>query len=151
MVGWDEFERVLPQVAAAARRLFERNEVAFLATVSSTGRPRIHPIVPRVIDGRLMAFITRSSPKLRDLRERRQLAVHLLPGAEDEEVCLSGEAVEADSDPVLRSRAANRMGFATGVDQGHVLFELLLDGALHTRWLDFGTADHRPIRTVWRM
>lgn len=151
MIGWGEFETVLPRVAAAARRLLERNEVAFLATVSSTGRPRIHPFVPRVIDGRLMAFITRSSPKIRDLIERRQFSVHLLPGNEDEEVCLSGEAIEVDSEPELRRRAANLMGFATGVDESHVLFELLLDRALHTQWLGFGTPDHRPSRTVWRL
>jgi hypothetical protein len=97
-----------------------------------------------------MAFIMRSSPKIHDLRERRQFIVHLLPGDEDEEVCLGGEAIEVDSEPDLRRRAAESMGFATGVDESHVLFELRLDHALHTRWLDFGTPDHRPSRTVWR-
>lgn len=151
MIGWGELETTAPRMAAAARRLLEHDEVAFLATVSSTGRPRIHPFVPRVLDERLVAFISSSSPKIRDLRERRQFSIHTLPGDEDEEAYLSGEAVEVDSDLELRRHAMNAMGFATGVDQSHVLFEFLFDRALHTEWLDFGTPRHRPSRTTWRL
>lgn len=151
MIGWSDLESAAPAVMSAGHRLLKRNEVAFMATVSATGRPRVHPFVPRVVDGRLVAFISSASPKLRDLRDRRQVAIHALPGAEDEEFCLSGEAVELTSDPDLRARAVEAMGFATGVDSDHVLFEFVFDRALHTRWLDFGTPDHRPSRSVWRL
>jgi hypothetical protein len=30
-----------------------------------------------------------------------------------------------------------------------VLFEFLIERALWTRWLDFGTPDHRPLRQRW--
>jgi len=39
MIRWNELERVAPGIAATGRRLLELNEVAFLATVSSEGRP----------------------------------------------------------------------------------------------------------------
>ena len=43
------------------------------------------------------------------------------------------------------------MGFATGVDAQHLLYEFGIDRALWTRWLDFGTPDHRPDRRIWRL
>ena len=149
MIAWGELESTAPLIADAGRRLLRLNEVAFLATVSSTGRPRLHPFVPRVVDRRLIAFIMNDSPKIKDLRERHQFSIHTLPGAEDEEFYVSGYAIEIATDPDLRARAADAMGFATGVDSNHVLFEFLFDRALHTEWLDFGTASHRPSRNIW--
>jgi len=149
VISWRELEAAAPLIADAGRRLLQRNEIAFLATVSSTGRPRLHPFVPRVVDSRLIAFIMNDSPKIRDLRERHQFSVHTLPGAEDEEFCVSGRAIELISEPDLRARAAEVMGFATGIDSSHVLFEFLFDRALHTEWLDFGMASHRPRRNIW--
>jgi hypothetical protein len=150
MNNWTTFAEAAPEIAQAGVRLLNLNEVAFLATVSASGRPRLHPFVPRIVDGALVAFVLDSSPKIVDLRVRRQYAIHLLPGDEDEEVFISGEAVERDHLDVFRERAADAMGFATGVDAHHILFEFLFDRALHTRWLDFGTKNHRPVRQVWR-
>lgn len=150
MIEWSDLELTAPSIAEAGARLLGLNEVAFLATVSASGRPRIHPFVPRVVEGRLLAFIMSSSPKIHDLRERSVFSIHALPGAEDEEFYVSGKAVELATDHPLRPIAADAMGFATGVDSNHVLFQFLLDRALHTKWLDFGTAKHRPVHTVWR-
>jgi len=149
LAGWREFERLAPEIAGAGRRLLERSEVAMLATVSASGRPRLHPFVPRIVDGRFLAFIMDSSPKIQDLRIRRQFALHALPGEHDEEFLVSGEAVELDPGLPVRDRAADAMGFATGVDAHHVLFEFRFDRALHTEWLDFGTPDHRPRYSRW--
>ena len=151
LLGWDEFGHRAPKIADAGERLLERNEVAFLATVSAGGRPRIHPFVPRVVDGRLIAFIMASSPKIHDLVERGQCSIHALPGAEDEEFYVSGEAVFCDDDVELRALAAEAMGFATGVDEHHILFEFRFDRALWTRWLDFGTPQHRPEYLRWNL
>ena len=68
MLAWDEFVHQCPAITSAGVRLLELNEVAFLATVSASGRPRIHPFVPRIVQGRLVAFIMDSSPKIQDLR-----------------------------------------------------------------------------------
>ena len=150
MRSWGEFASSAGTLADVGTRLLERNEVAFLATVSSSGRPRIHPFVPKVVDGRLIAFIMDSSPKIHDLRTRRQYTVHTLPGDEDEEFMVSGRAIACDDERDFRDSAAAAMGFATGVDEHHILFEFLIDRALWTRWLDFGTKDHRPEYVRWR-
>ena len=125
------------------------NEVAFLATVDGHGKPRLHPFVPRIVRGRLVAFVMDSSPKIRDLDARAHYAMHTLPGPEDEECFIAGRALHRDGDQDLRQAAARAMGFATGVDHHHVLYELTIDRALWTRWLDFGTPDHRPERIRW--
>ena len=91
-----------------------------------------------------------TSPKKRDLDERHQHGIHASLGAEDEEVYLSGAAVMRDADRALRAEADVAMGFATGpADDHHVLYEFLIDRAMWTRWLDFGTPDHRPDRVIW--
>lgn len=151
MIGWEEFEQVAPEIASAGTRLLALNEVAFLATVSATGRPRIHPFVPRVVRARLVAFVMDSSPKINDLNVRRQFAIHTLPGDEDEEFFVSGEAMHCDSETKLRNAAADAMGFAAGVDAHHILYEFRFDRALWTQWLDFNTPRHRPNYTHWRL
>ena len=150
MLGWGEFTLKSPQVSSAGARLMELNEVAFLATTSSTGRPRLHPFVPRVVEHRLIAFIMDSSPKIQDLIVRRQYAIHTLPGPEDEEFFVSGVAVICTDEDEFRNSAAEAMGFVTGVDEHHILFEFKMDRALWTRWLDFGKPDHRPNRLLWK-
>ena len=151
MIPWCQFADEAPDIAAAGLRLLARNEVAFLATVSSTGRPRIHPFVPRIVRGRFVAFIMDSSPKIRDLDTRRQCSIHTLPGHEDEEFFISGAAECCNNEITFRDQAAVAMGFATGVDEHHILYEFQFDRALWTRWLDFGTPDHRPEHSRWRL
>jgi len=150
MPGWGEFAGAAPSIATAGQKLLALNEVAFLATTSKTGRPRLHPFVPRVVEQRLVAFIMDSSPKIRDLEIRRHYAIHTLPGNEDEEFFISGDACRYSGDSSFRNSAAEAMGFATGVDEHHILYEFEIDRALWTRWLDFGTANHRPERQLWK-
>jgi len=151
VLDWHHFAAAAPDISAAGRRLLELNEVAFLATASATHRPRIHPFVPRIVAGRFVAFIMDSSPKFNDLQIRRQYSVHTLPGEEDEEFFAGGEADCCDGEAEFRNAAADAMGFAAGIDQHHVLFEFRFDRALHTRWLDFGSSDHRPQRVRWTL
>ncbi|NKC01941.1 MAG: hypothetical protein GKR90_26045 [Pseudomonadales bacterium] len=151
MIAWSHFERECPDIASAGLRLLELNEVAFLATVSKTGRPRVHPFVPRIVEARLVAFIMDSSPKIKDLASQRQFSIHALPGPEDEEFFISGEVEICNNESAFRSASAEAMGFATGVDEHHILYEFLIDRALWTRWLDFGMPDHRPEYVRWTL
>ena len=80
MGSWAEFERAAPEIADAGTRLLAGNEVAFLATVSASGRPRLHPFCPAVIGGRLWAFVMEESPKRRDLDENGYFAIHAFLG-----------------------------------------------------------------------
>ena len=149
MVSWQDFAAAVPDIAIAGTRLLQANEVAFIATVAASGRPRIHPFVPKIVEGRLVAFIMDSSPKIIDLRQRGDYALHMLPGEDDEEFFIGGSTLELAAEDGFRISAGTAMGFATGIDDHHVQFELLIDRALWTRWLDFGTADHRPCRSTW--
>ena len=151
MLNWDRFAAEAPEISQAGVRLLKKNEVAFLATVSATARPRIHPFVPRIVEGRLVAFIMDSSPKIRDLQVRRQYSLHTLPGDKDEEFFLGGEAECCNGEIDFREAAANAMGFATGVDEFHILYEFIIDKALWTTWLDFGTTNHRPEYVRWTL
>lgn len=150
MPGWREFKTKAPEIAQAGVRLLAANEVAFLATVSKAGRPRIHPFVPKIVDDRLVAFIGDRSPKYFDLIERRWYAVHALPGAEDEEFYIAGEAIGCNDEAAFRERAGEAMGFVTALRDDEQLFEFRIDSALWTRWLDFGTPNHRPEYVRWR-
>ncbi|MBO6506833.1 MAG: pyridoxamine 5'-phosphate oxidase family protein [Kordiimonadaceae bacterium] len=149
MLTWLQFQDVEAEMSQAAVALLNQNEVAFLATVSKRGRPRIHPFVPKIVDGHLVAFIMDNSPKLGDLKVRKKYGIHTLPGKEDEQFYLSGEATNCDNNTQLREAAEIAMGFATGVDEHHILHEFRLERALWTTWLDFGTPDHRAFHKRW--
>jgi hypothetical protein len=151
MHRWSAFEARAPEIAAAGRRLLNQHEVAFLATVSAAGRPRIHPFVWKIVEGALVGFIIDRSPKRRDLDARRHYAIHSWLGEEDEEFYVAGEAAQRNSDTVLRKAADAAMGYATGsADEHHILYEFLIDQALWTTWADFGTPKHRPVYRRWR-
>lgn len=151
MLNWADFAAAAPDIAAAGLRLIDPNEVALLATVSADGRPRIHPFVLKIVDGRAVAFILKTSPKKRDLDEREFYTIHAQPGPEDEEFMISGKAVCIHEEETFRARALKAMGFITEAEEAEILYEFLIDRALSTRWLDFGTPNHRPERTVWTM
>ena len=150
MLRWGEFCLSAPEITSAGTRLLKRNEVAFLATTSQTGRPGIHPFVPRVVSDRLVAFIMDSSPKIHDLEVRRPYVIHTLPGDEDEEFLVSGNAIACPGESNFRNSVADAMGFVTRVDEHHILYEFKIDRAFWTRWLDFGTPNHRPSRRLWK-
>ena len=150
MLTWIDFEKAAPQIASAGRRLTDPNEVALLATTSATGRPRLHPFVIKFVEGRAVAFILTKSAKKKDLDERHFYAIHAMPGEEDEEFMMAGRAICINDDKDFRSRALKAMGFVTKNDHAETLYEFQIDHALWTKWQDFGTPDHRPVRKVWR-
>jgi hypothetical protein len=146
--GWQPFDGGGAALAAAGERLFAAAPagIALLATVSASGRPRIHPFMPRVVEGRLRAFVITDSPKARDL-ERRPCTIHAQPAEEDEEFWVSGRAHRI-AELALIERMADAMEWAKPGEES--LFEFDLDLAGWTRWLDFGTPRHRPLHHRWR-
>ncbi len=75
MAGWRDLESDAPELAAfGVSRL--TSGPAYLATVHADGRPRVHPVQPIIGEGHLFVFMEPTSPKARDLRERRSLALH---------------------------------------------------------------------------
>ena len=75
MLRWSDFARDVPELAAfGAGRLLAGP--AYLATVAADGLPRVHPVTPIVAPHGLYVFMEPTSPKGRDLRERRGFAIH---------------------------------------------------------------------------
>ena len=148
MIPWRAFDAVAPDMAAAGLRLLtdEGGEptVAFLATVGADGRPRMHPFIPAVVDGRLWAFVI-VSPKQSDLDRRGSYSIHSVPGADDESFFVSGAATRVD-DESLRATVASAMPYSD-IDERHLLYEFLVDRALWTTW----TTPTSPAHRHWRL
>ena len=134
-------------MAEAGRRLLP--EVAFLATVSTRGRPRVHPFCPAITEGRLWAFVIEKSPKRRDLDSNGYFAIHALPGHEDEQFYCTGRAVRV-CDPTLRDAVLAAMPYDDADDPPHVLYEFFLETALWTTWENFQKPGMRPVHRWWR-
>jgi len=154
MLSWHDFAAEAPEHAAHGEKLLGTNKpgsdyasgLGYLATVRKDGGPRIHPISPALIDGRLYAFILRSSPKRGDLLRDDRFALHSFPyplseDYTDEEFYITGRA-SLVNDEGIRQAVANAC--LDDVEQGDV-FELLLERALrksrdggsliYTRWV----------------
>jgi hypothetical protein len=145
VTSWADFERAAPDLAAVGRRLLP--EVAFLATVSRAGRPRVHPMCPAIVDGRLWAFIMDSSPKRHDLDRSGEYAMHALPGAEDEQFFVAGRAALVEA-TALRAAVLAAMPY-DDADATHLLYEFDVDRVLWTRWENFQRPGMRPVHQRW--
>ena len=146
MATWSDLEREAPEIADAGRRLL--GEVAFLATVSGQGRPRLHPFCPALCQGSLWAFVMERSPKRRDLDANGYFAIHALPGPQDEEFYVAGCATRV-TDPNARQQVLGAMPY-DDADEQHLLYEFPLDRALWTTWANFQQPGMRPVHRVWK-
>ena len=146
MATWADLESEAPEIAEAGRRLLP--EVSFLATVSTRGRPRVHPFCPAFAGGRLWAFVIEESPKRRDLDANGHFAVHALPGREDEQFYVAG-AASRSLDPDLRRLVLQAMPY-DDADERHLLYEFLPDRALWTTWENFQKPGMRPLHRLWQ-
>ena len=146
-VGWQPLVVGAARLADAGERLLAAAPagIALLGTVAGEGRPRIHPFMPRVLEGRLYAWVITGSPKARDL-ERRPYTIHTALADEDEEFWVSGRAHPAE-DAGVAERTLGAMPWAK--PEHERLFEFDLDRAGWTVWLDFGTPNHRPRHHRW--
>jgi hypothetical protein len=144
---WRDFEAAAPVIARAGRALLEDAPgvpgVAFLATVGAGSRPRMHPFIPAIVDGRLWAFVI-VSPKQRDLERDGWYAIHSRLGASDESFFVAGGACRIDDIP-LRSLVGESMPYG-GIDDRHVLYEFGIDRAMWTTWTTPTMPDHHHWR-----
>jgi hypothetical protein len=128
VVPWSEFALAAPALAAfGADRLLR--PPAYLATVTGDGGARVHPVTPIVSATGLYVFMEPTSPKGRDLRERRRFAMHNgVPDTEGSggEFFLSGEGIPVVDD-VVRAGAVAAASYEPA--ERYVLFELLVGSA----------------------
>jgi hypothetical protein len=130
MAQWHSFARAAPALAAFGQSCLERPPtVSYLGTIAADGLPRVHPVTPIVGDGRLFLFMEPTSPKARDLHERRVFALHNgVPDGDGTggEFFVRGLA-EPVEDPALRSVAAAAANYDAA--DRYVLFELTVSEA----------------------
>lgn len=127
-VAWGEFADLEPQLARFGRELLTAAP-AYLATVRSSGAPRVRPVTPIFTDSGLFLFMEPTSPKARDLRERAWFSIH--NGVPDNagsggEFNIEGRGVAVD-EPEMWSFVASASSYAP-LDR-YVLFEFRLSEA----------------------
>jgi hypothetical protein len=147
MAQWHSFARAAPALAAFGLSCLERPPtVSYLGTIAADGLPRVHPVTPIVGDGRLFLFMEPTSPKVRDLRERRVFALHNgVPDGDGTggEFFVRGLA-EPVEDPALRSVAAAAASYEAA--DRYVLFELTVAEARCNGYGDVTLPDPRRWR-----
>src|SRR5258705_11532227 len=75
MKSWVHFTASVPDLAeTGVKRLADR--VAYLATISEDGAPRVHPVVPHIAEGSLFVYMDPASPKVQDLASDQRYALH---------------------------------------------------------------------------
>ena len=141
MGTWSEMAAARPEMEERARALFLIEQpdapgpagLGYLATVRADGGPRVHPVSPAVIDGRLHVFILNGSPKAADLDRDRRYALHSWPkpfeddGFDDEEFYLTGQAT-----PVIDDERHTSVSAAVGDNPASGRsFELDIERAMH--------------------
>jgi hypothetical protein len=145
-VSWQELEDQATALADFGARRLTGPGLAYLATVTEAGAPRVHPVTPIVARGHLFVFMEPTSPKGRDLERGSRYALHCAVEDQDGgegEFRVAGSARRV-TDPALRELASDHAPY-TPMDH-YVLFELLVGDAFSTVYADDGT----PIRQRWR-
>jgi hypothetical protein len=147
MAQWHSFARAAPALAAFGQSCLERPPtVSYLGTIAADGLPRVHPVTPIVGDGRLFLFMEPTSPKVRDLRDRRVFALHNgVPDGDGTggEFFVRGLA-EPVEDPAVRSVAAAAASYDAA--DRYVLFELTVAEARCIGYGDVTLPDPRRWR-----
>ena len=146
MANWAELEAAEPDLAAAGWTLLARG-IAYLATVRPDGVPRVHPVTPIRSGDELYVSISRTTTKFGDLRRDPRLALHALPGEDDEEFYLAG-VVREDTDPIRKRQAHGDAIFTPVAADPLMAFDL--ERCLWSRWINVGQPDTYPERRVWR-
>ena len=141
MATWAEMAAARPALEARGRELFLIEQpdapgpagLGYLATIRADGGPRVHPVSPAVLDGRLYVYVLMKSPKVEDLRRDGRYALHSWPkpftddGFDDEEFYVSGRAA-AVADDDLHRRISAAVGDKPESGQS---FELDIERAMH--------------------
>jgi hypothetical protein len=151
MAAWAEFETAAPDMAAFGRGQLDKTGAGFLATLRRNGAPRLHPVVPIIVSGRLWLFVNPSSPKFHDLRRDGRYVLHALIDSEDNEFLVGGRVRAMNHDRALWSTVASAAPYRIPAEReaSHFLFELLIDYAATTTWYHPGQPDTRPTHRVW--
>jgi hypothetical protein len=146
MPSWAEFEAAAPEIAAVGRGLLDRHHMAYLATVRRDGSPRLHPVSPFIIGGRLFVATPPSSPKAEDQRRHGRYMLHALPGDDDAEFSVRGRVALL---PAGDDRGAVLAQAPHWVRTDDCIFEYDIDEAASAYWVNAGKPGTYPVRRKW--
>jgi hypothetical protein len=150
MVTWKQFMQSNPYLAKQGESQFFQYGVglAFLATIRKDGAPRVHPVCPVISNGGLYILITPQSPKKWDLLRDGRYSLQAFPQdrPDSDEFYLSGYAELIENLRLFESVFDDAKHMA---NREEVLFELLIERAMHTIWEGFGTPEFGPVHNKW--
>ena len=147
MATWSDLLEAQPEIGAVGVALLEKHGMAYLATVRADGAPRVHPVCPFVIDGRLYVATPRTSPKARDQLRDPRIVLHLLPGENDDEFRIRGRARAVTDE---EARAAIRAAGPHFLKDDDYYFEYDIEEAATAYWEHVGQPGTYPVRRSWR-
>jgi hypothetical protein len=144
-MSWQGLAASAEDLAAfGAERLHDK--VAYLATVTVDGGPRLHPVRPVITGGHLFLFMEPTSPKVGDLQHDGRYVLHCT-ATSDQPWDLREFSVEGTARQVAGTDARDlaNSGSSFPRDDRLVLFELDVASASSTVY----GSDGRPQRQRW--
>jgi hypothetical protein len=157
MADWREFEKARPEMAALGRALLRKHGGGYLATTRRDGAPRVHPVCPFIVDGRLFVATPPSSPKRFDLLRDGRYALHLPPGERDDEFYVTGRATLLTDDDTRKmviaaapEAAPQPTGGGLHVRPDELIFEYDIGLVMTAYWEHVGQPGTYAVRQVWR-
>ncbi|MEX0749561.1 MAG: pyridoxamine 5'-phosphate oxidase family protein [Dehalococcoidia bacterium] len=145
MATWAAFETAAPDIAAVGRTLLEKHNLAYLATIRRNGAPRLHPVCPFIIEGRLFVCTPPSSPKVKDQLRDGRCVIHMLPGEDDDEFSVRCHA-SLITDAAFKQRASEHAHYVRVED---CLFEYDIEEAHTAYWVNAGQPGTYAERRKW--
>jgi hypothetical protein len=146
---WSELEDQQPKLSAVARQRLVEPGVLLVVTLRRDGTPRLSPVEPYVLDGRLLLSMMWGSQKAKDLERDSRLLVHSIVTGRDGgegELKVRGHAV-AEHDPQVQGRyaaaVAEALGWRPEVGRFH-LFDVDVDHVAFVRY-DEATGDQHVV------
>ena len=139
-----EFEKLAESLALLGKERLD-GQICYLATIQSSGAPRVHPVTPIIGGEHLYVFMEPNSPKRRDLNADQRYALHSsvrTNAGDGGEFLVHGTALETD-DAEERRTVNEASNFQ--IEDRYVLFRLDVDRVLFTEYEDSG-----PQRERWR-
>jgi Pyridoxamine 5'-phosphate oxidase len=138
---WSEMEELQPGLAALARQRLVEPGVLLVVTLRRDGTPRLSPVEPYLLDGRLLLSMMWGSQKAKDLLRDDRVLVHSIVTGRDGgegELKVRGHAVE-EGDSQVQARyaeaVAEELGWRPEVGKFH-LFEIEVEHVAFVRYDD---------------
>jgi hypothetical protein len=152
MVAWKDFAAEAPKIAEIfVRRHRATGNLCLLATIRADGYPRISPMEPRILEGRLVLVGMDDTRKFADLARDPRFCLHTAtadPHVADGDVKLFGD-VRNVQDLALHARFADDLFAESGFDLRGQAFDPFYVADL-TGASSLELVDNQLEITIWR-